>query len=81
MYNTSLSSKPRSNHACELSDLGRKLSIPIIHMRHNSSPILGTTVGPTRSYGTDSIPTRHTSPPNLGTSKGHGQTNSTMYIL
>ena len=56
MYNGSLSSRPRSTHVCELLDLGYNLSIPIIHMRHSSSPILGTTIGPTRSYGTDPIP-------------------------
>ena len=55
MYTASLSSKPKSKHACELSNPGRKLSIPIIHMRHSSSPILGTIIGPTRSYGTDPI--------------------------
>ena len=56
MYTASLSSRPTSKHACELSNLGHKLSIPIIHMRHSSSPILGTTIGPTKSYGTDPIP-------------------------
>ena len=56
MYTASLSSRPKSKHACELSNLGRKLSVPIIHMRHSSSPILGTTIGPTKSYGTDPIP-------------------------
>ena len=56
MYLVSLSSKPKSKHACELSNPGRKLSIPIIHMRHSSSPILGTTIGLTKSYGTDPIP-------------------------
>ena len=56
MYTASLSSRPKSKHACELSNLGRKLGVPIIHMRHSSSPILGTTIGPTRSYGTDPIP-------------------------
>ena len=56
MYTASLSSRPKSKHACELSNPGRKLSIPIIHMRHSSSPNPGTTIGPTRSYGTDPIP-------------------------
>ena len=56
MYTASLSSRPKSKHACELSNHGRKLSIPIIHMRHSSSPNPGTTIGPTRSYGTDPIP-------------------------
>ena len=55
-YTVSLSSRPKSKHACELSNPGRKLSIPIIHMRHSSSPNPGTTIGPTRSYGTDPIP-------------------------
>ena len=52
----SLSSRPKSKHACELSNLGRKLSVPIIHMRHSSSPILGSIIGPTWSFGTDLIP-------------------------
>ena len=56
MCTASLSSKPKSKHAYELSNLGRKLSVPIIHMRHSSSPILGTTIGLTKSYGTDHIP-------------------------
>ena len=56
MYTVSLSSRRKSKHACKLSNLGRKLGVPIIHMRHNSSPILGTTIGPTKSYGTDPIP-------------------------
>ena len=56
MYTTSLSSKPKSKHTCELSNLGRKLGVTIIHMKHSSSPILGTTIGPTTSYGTDPIP-------------------------
>ena len=56
MYIASLSSRPRSKYAYELSNLGHKLSIPIIHMRHSSSPNPGTTIGPTRSYGTDPIP-------------------------
>ena len=56
MYTTSLSSRPKSKHACELLNLGRKLSVPIIHMRHSSSPILGTIIGPKKSYGTDPIP-------------------------
>ena len=56
MYTASLSSMPKSKHACELSNLGRKLGVPIIHLRHSSSPILRTTIGPTRSYGTDPIP-------------------------
>ena len=55
MYTASLSSRPKSKHACEPSKLGRNLSIPIIHMRHSSSLILGTTIGPTRIYGTDPI--------------------------
>ena len=56
MYTTSLSSRSKSKHECELSNLGRKLGVPIIHTRHSSSPILGATIGPTRSYGTDPIP-------------------------
>ena len=56
MYTASLSSRPKSKHACELSNLGRKLGVLIIHMRHSSSPILGTTIGLTRSYGTNPIP-------------------------
>ena len=56
MYIVSLSSRPKSKYAYELSNLGRKLGVPIIHMRHSSSPILGTTIGLTRSYGTDPIP-------------------------
>ena len=56
MYTASLSSRPKSKHACELSNLGRKLSVLIIHMSHSSSPILGTTTGPTRSNETDPIP-------------------------
>ena len=56
MYTASLSSRPKSKYAYELSNLGRKLGVPIIHMRHSSSPILGTTIGPTKSYGTDPIP-------------------------
>ena len=55
MYTASLSSRPKSKHACELSNFGRKLSILIIHMRYSSSPILGAIIGPTRSYGTDPI--------------------------
>ena len=56
MYTASLSSRPKSKHAYELSNLGHNLGVPIIHMRYSSSPILGTTIGPTRSYGTDPIP-------------------------
>ena len=56
MYIASLSSRPKSKHTWELSDLDRKLIVPIIHMRHSSSLILGTTIGPTKSYGTDPIP-------------------------
>ena len=56
MYTASLSSSPKSKYAYELSNLGHKLDVPIIHMRHSSSPILGTTIGPTRSYGIDPIP-------------------------
>ena len=56
IYTASLSSRPKSKRACELSNLGRKLGVPIIHMRHSSSPILGTTIGPTKSYGTNPIP-------------------------
>ena len=56
MYTTSLSSRPKSKHAYELSNLDHKLSVLIIHIRHYSSPILRTTIGPTRSYGTDPIP-------------------------
>ena len=55
MYIASLSSRPKSKHACELSNLGRKLSVLIIHMRHISSPILGTMISPTKSYGTNPI--------------------------
>ena len=56
MYTASLSLKPKSKNTCELSNLDRKLGVPIIHMRHNSSPILGTIIGLTRSYGTYPIP-------------------------
>ena len=56
MYTASLSSRPKSKHACELSNLSRKLGVPIIYMRHNSSPILGTSIRPIRSYETDPIP-------------------------
>ena len=45
MYTTSLSFRPKGKHACKLSNLGRKLSILIIHMRHSSPPILGTSKG------------------------------------
>ena len=55
IYTACLSSRLKSKNACELSNLGRKLGVPIIHIRHSSSPILGTTIGPTRSYGTDLI--------------------------
>ena len=55
-YTASLSSRPKSKYAYKLSNLGRNLGVPIIHMRHSSSPILGTTIGPTKSYGTDPIP-------------------------
>ena len=56
MYTVSLSSKPKNKYACELSNLDRKPSVPIIHMRHSSSLILGTTICLTRSYGTNPIP-------------------------
>ena len=56
IYTTSLSFRPKSKYAYELSNLGRKLGVPLIHMRHSSSLILRTTTGPTRSYGTDPIP-------------------------
>ena len=56
MYTASLSSRPKIKHTCKLSNLGHKLGVPIIHMRHSSSLIIGATIGPTRSYGTDPIP-------------------------
>ena len=56
MYTASLSSRPKSKQACELSNLDCKLGVLIIHTRYSSSPILGTTIGPTKSYGTDPIP-------------------------
>ena len=55
MYTASLSSKPKSKHGYKLLNLGRKLSIIIIQMRHSSSSILGTTIGLTMSYWIDPI--------------------------
>ena len=56
MYTLSLSSRPKSKNVCKLSNLGQKLSVPIIHMRYSRSLILRTIIGLTRSYGTDPIP-------------------------